>query len=71
MITGLTYEQKVEAINAEWRAERTAPLTECQASHKDGECYHFKCPNKGQNRKCPLDSSSIYWGDDGDLDELE
>jgi hypothetical protein len=41
----------------EWRKARNADLTECQASLRDGECIHTKCPNDGMRdipQSCPL-----------------
>ena len=69
----MTYAEKVEKLNAEWRAMREAPLTQCQASISDGECYHPKCPNKGQRKRCrlPWQGRAGYDDDDGDYDELE
>ena len=64
---------KVDALNAQWRAQRAAPLSMCQAARSDGECYHKKCPqNIADNRKssCPLPWVWDMW-DNEEIDRFE
>jgi hypothetical protein len=43
-----------DRIVEQWRKERDAPLTECQASFTDRECVHRKCPVPRGDQQCPL-----------------